>query len=161
MCRPLNHLLHSHVHHSCSSADRRAPASWHTSQGGYLQRHKGHHKDDDPATAAMSLLWQGQAAFHSRPSAVLSSHTGYAAITNTTPLAANINGGGGHDNPLNYMRVRGVGNFTDAIHTDLDLLTLSNVPPGSPKMWVHLASVYVITLFALKVGACGPQGSNG
>lgn len=46
-----------------------------------------------------------------------------------------------------------MGNFTDAIHTNLDLLTLSNVPPGSPTMWVHLASCYVITLVALKVSA--------
>lgn len=49
--------------------------------------------------------------------------------------------------------VLGLGNFTDAIHTNLDLLTLSNVPPGSPTMWVHLASCYVITLVALKVSA--------
>lgn len=44
-----------------------------------------------------------------------------------------------------------LGNFTDAIHTNLDLLTLSNVYPGSQKMWLHLASVYIITLVALKV----------
>jgi hypothetical protein len=45
----------------------------------------------------------------------------------------------------------GFGNFSDVIHTNLDLLTLSNVYPGSKRMWVHLASVYVITLVALKV----------
>jgi hypothetical protein len=45
-----------------------------------------------------------------------------------------------------------LGNFSDAIHTNLDLLTLSNLPPGSRMMWLHLASVYLITFLALKVG---------
>lgn len=36
-------------------------------------------------------------------------------------------------------------------YTDLDLLSLSNVPPGSPRMWVHLASVYVISILCLMV----------
>ncbi|WIA40903.1 hypothetical protein OEZ86_004563 [Tetradesmus obliquus] len=45
----------------------------------------------------------------------------------------------------------GINNVSDLIHTNLDLLTLGNVYPGSERMWVHLASVYVITLVALKL----------
>lgn len=52
---------------------------------------------------------------------------------------------------VSLLGVSGLGNFTDAIHTNLDLLTLGNVPPGSKTMWVHLISVYAITLVALKV----------
>jgi hypothetical protein len=54
----------------------------------------------------------------------------------------------------------GLGNFTDAIHTNLDLLTLSNVAPGSPRMWLHLVSVYLVTLGALKVCGGGGMGEG-
>lgn len=65
------------------------------------------------------------------------------------------------DNSTNNMRglqlhvasLTTLGNFSDAVHTNLDLLTLGNVPPGSRTMWVHLVSVYVITLVALKVSS--------
>jgi hypothetical protein len=43
-------------------------------------------------------------------------------------------------------------NTSSVAATDIDLLSLANVPPGSPKMWVHVASTYLITILALKVG---------
>lgn len=35
--------------------------------------------------------------------------------------------------------------------SDFDKLTLSNVKPGSQRMWVHIVSVYVITFVALRM----------
>jgi hypothetical protein len=56
----------------------------------------------------------------------------------------------------------GVGiNSSDVFSTDIDLLSLSNIPPGSPRMWVHVASVYLITFLALKVGFSGGTGGFG
>jgi hypothetical protein len=37
--------------------------------------------------------------------------------------------------------------------SDLDLLSTSNVPQGSPRMWAHLISAYVVSLVALAVSA--------
>lgn len=102
-------------------------------QGGYLERHKRRHPDSlgmhtphptQPPPAGPTQDWGS-------PAAATSSH----ATQLPQPEA-----------------LLSLGNFTDAIHTNLDLLTLSNVYPGSNRMWLHVASVYVITLVALKVG---------
>jgi hypothetical protein len=41
----------------------------------------------------------------------------------------------------------------DVTYSDLDLLSVSNVPNGSPRFWAHLVSAYVITGVALYVSA--------
>lgn len=41
--------------------------------------------------------------------------------------------------------------------SDLDRISLSNVLNGSPKMWAHVVTVYVITYIVLKV-SCGQAG---
>jgi hypothetical protein len=99
-------------------------------QGGYLERHKR------PASSS------GGGGGHHHTAAPAAAEAAAAALATSAGASA----GGA-------FAVPSLGNFTDAIHTNLDLLTLSNVPPGSAKMWLHLLSVYVITLFALKV--CG------
>jgi hypothetical protein len=38
--------------------------------------------------------------------------------------------------------------------SDLDLLSTSNVPQGSHRMWAHLISAYVVSLVALLVSSC-------
>eukprot|EP00878_Enallax_costatus_P004467 GHUV01004707.1.p1 GENE.GHUV01004707.1~~GHUV01004707.1.p1 ORF type:complete len:727 (+),score=178.67 GHUV01004707.1:479-2659(+) len=96
--------------------------------GGYLERHKkhGHHN-------ALPYVWDP-----------------LNDVTNSNSWPAD------HDSSRRDLQMyvpslTALGNFSDAIHTDLDLLTLGNVPPGSRTMWVHLISVYVITLVALKL----------
>lgn len=39
--------------------------------------------------------------------------------------------------------------------SDLDLLSTSNVPQGSHRMWAHLISAYVVSLVALAVSQRG------
>lgn len=99
-------------------------------QGGYLERHKRRRPNDafNPLAAASNAAIQDPLA--------------------SADLGASLSLDSQSHRSLHML---GLGNFTDAIHTDLDLLTLSNVPPGSARMWVHLLSVYVITLVALKV----------
>eukprot|EP00879_Flechtneria_rotunda_P006438 GHRR01006767.1.p1 GENE.GHRR01006767.1~~GHRR01006767.1.p1 ORF type:complete len:1002 (+),score=295.37 GHRR01006767.1:144-3149(+) len=97
--------------------------------GGYLKRH---HPDNDP-----------NAQLNSSSSAVY----GNSSIS----ISTGDNALAGFSFHRQLWGPAALGNFTDVIHTNLDLLTLSNVPPGSRMMWVHLASVYVITLVALKL----------
>jgi hypothetical protein len=99
-------------------------------QGGYLERHKRRRPD-----GAFDVL------------ATAPNADTHDALAGASDAASFPLGSQSHRN----LHMLGLGNFTDAIHTDLDLLTLSNVPPGSSRMWVHLLSVYVITLVALKV----------
>jgi hypothetical protein len=42
--------------------------------------------------------------------------------------------------------------------TDLDLLSVSNVPPRSPRFWAHLITAYIITGVALYVSICAAFG---
>jgi hypothetical protein len=37
------------------------------------------------------------------------------------------------------------------IFSSLDKLSMANVPPGDPRLWVHLASVYVVSYLAMRV----------
>jgi hypothetical protein len=103
-------------------------------QGGYLERHK-RHRPNSPIDLFDLPADPTTREASWRPAAAGSSHVWL---------------------PEGLMSL---GNFTDAIHTNLDLLTLSNVYPGSSKMWLHLASVYIITLVALKVRG-GSQGAR-
>jgi hypothetical protein len=105
-------------------------------QGGYLERHKRRRPNSAPFDA---LAAAPDAAMHD--AAMLDAPTG----------ASNAAWFRLGSQPHSSLHMLGLGNFTDAIHTDLDLLTLSNVPPGSSRMWAHLLSVYVIALVALKV----------
>jgi hypothetical protein len=41
--------------------------------------------------------------------------------------------------------------------SDLDRISLSNVLNGSPKMWAHVVTVYVITYIVLKVSAAASR----
>jgi hypothetical protein len=140
-------------------------------QGGYLERKDKHKPYDNPShaysarqhyittTSSSSSSGSGSwlqlltsaavnatAAFTSAAAAAnsdasLSIYSSSSSSSGAAGMAdiTGINDGGGF------------GNFSDVIHTNLDLLTLGNVYPGSKRMWVHLASVYVITLVALKV----------
>jgi hypothetical protein len=102
-------------------------------QGGYLEKHKRHKPNSlaDPSSSSGGP-W------------------GFGGGLRDPPSLGPLNPGSLSLRPLNPGAL-GLGNFTDAIHTNLDLLTLSNVAPGSPRMWLHLVSVYLITLGALKV----------
>eukprot|EP00877_Chromochloris_zofingiensis_P005350 jgi/Chrzof1/14816/Cz09g17120.t1 len=39
------------------------------------------------------------------------------------------------------------------VFSDLDRLSMANVSPGSPRLWAHMVSVYVITAITLRVSA--------
>lgn len=106
-------------------------------QGGYLERHKRRRPSDAVSPFEPSESIHNQAVFSDA----------------TLPDGASF-----HSNSLLSGGILALGNFTDAIHTNLDLLTLSNVPPGSHWMWIHLVSVYVITIIALKVSSTTATG---
>ena len=46
-------------------------------------------------------------------------------------------------------------NATELQFTDFDKYSLSNVEAGSPKMWVHLVSMYVVAIFTMAVSGGG------
>ena len=37
------------------------------------------------------------------------------------------------------------------VFSNIDKLSMANIPPGSPRLWAHLVSVYVVTLITLRV----------
>ncbi|EFJ47929.1 hypothetical protein VOLCADRAFT_91422 [Volvox carteri f. nagariensis] len=58
------------------------------------------------------------------------------------------------ESPLGVASLPGTpGSGSRYVLSDLDLLSLANISPGSRLMWVHLASVYVVTAVTLMVGA--------
>jgi hypothetical protein len=120
------------------------------SQGGYLER-KGKRQ---PNLDSVSINDSGSSTpwLQSLTTAALNP----TAVYSLAAAAAGYDASGGGYSSTGLVDMPsfdggGFGNFSDVIHTNLDLLTLSNVYPGSKRMWVHLASVYVITLVALKV----------
>ena len=48
---------------------------------------------------------------------------------------------------------KGGGGSGGALLSDIDQLSLANVPPGSPLLWVHLAAVWAVTAVVLTVRA--------
>jgi hypothetical protein len=132
-------------------------------QGGYLERkHRrkpnlgSSHDLSQPSFTSSSSSSGGSSSLwlDLLTSAVVNATAGAAAEGgyDTTSSLYSSSSSNGLDTPaMSELSGGGFGNFSDVIHTNLDLLTLSNVYPGSKRMWVHLASVYVITLVALKV----------
>lgn len=113
-------------------------------QGGYLQHHKKH--PPVGASASSAAGWPGllldtaaSPGVHGNASDLVTSFASQAHPTTAAAASASAAASGLF------------GGLSDVISTNLDLLTLSNVAPGSQRMWVHLASTYVITLVALKV----------
>jgi hypothetical protein len=114
-------------------------------QGGYLERKQKRRPnlDSSSSNGFVDLL----AAALNATAAAAPGYTANSGLYSSNGLDA-----GTHMSDSNGLfDGGGFGNFSDVIHTNLDLLTLSNVYPGSRRMWVHLASVYIITLVALKV----------
>jgi hypothetical protein len=37
------------------------------------------------------------------------------------------------------------------VFSNIDKLSMANIAPGSPRLWAHLVSVYVVTLITLRV----------
>ncbi|KAG2430435.1 hypothetical protein HXX76_009959 [Chlamydomonas incerta] len=59
-------------------------------------------------------------------------------------------GGGGKGRNTTSSSNRGGGGGT-YVFSDLDRLSLANIGPGSPLLWAHLVSVYVVTAITLRV----------
>jgi hypothetical protein len=119
-------------------------------QGGYLERKQKRRPNLDSSSSNGVLDMLASAALN----ATAAAGPGYTAMSGLYSSSGNLDAGTYTSDVNGLFDGGGFGNFSDVIHTNLDLLTLSNVYPGSRRMWVHLASVYIITLVALKVREC-------
>jgi hypothetical protein len=122
-------------------------------QGGYLERKQKRQPNFDSASISHSSSSSSSSSswLELLTSAALNATAAYSSAPTAAEYGASSDLYSSSAGLTDMLDGGGFGNFSDVIHTNLDLLTLSNVYPGSKRMWVHLASVYVITLVALKV----------
>ncbi|KAG9144157.1 hypothetical protein Leryth_013796 [Lithospermum erythrorhizon] len=52
--------------------------------------------------------------------------------------------------PINWTG-KNLDNIKDLTFSDIDKLSISNIPPGSPRFWAHLTMAYVFTLWTLYI----------